>query len=502
MEKPEVQTISVVEEKEIVKNINVDYKTNLPSLEINKILNVCTSIFNVKAERKDDKIVYEGKVFFQTIYIDNNGNLKKSEAGQSFSGEEEYNASCESCEVFVRAEEVKTEFDASGIKVGINTILKLILKIKEVQQNSLIKGCQDLVVKKLEVPIVKVLDCKTITYPVEEDFEVNYQIKEVLSQNCTAHITSVQCGVNCVIVDGEISFCALLLQNDENSSIIREEKNIPFRVELESQPSMPAYYSDATAVIRSFKTDVAVDGENNKSTFTVLVNLDFSFEVKAEERCDVAIDCFCKDKELSLNYGKYTYQTTCPVRVMEENLVLKAPINAELVLDARCVAVYNSQVEIAEVQTKGKGLEISGVYSVVGIFYSLEEGYLPVKLETPFSYVLDVNLPQGADIEVMASAKNDNIKMISLKESEISTTIVTTIRCKTKEEFSIIENVEEAGDKKVETSAISVYIGLKGEDLWSLAKRLNVTEGELLSANEELKFPLTGKERIVVYRQK
>ena len=51
-------------------------------------------------------------------------------------------------------------------------------------------------------------------------------------------------------------------------------------------------------------------------------------------------------------------------------------------------------------------------------------------------------------------------------------------------------------------AAISVYIPLEGEGLFSLAKRLNVSPESLVNTNRELNFPLSGKERIVIYRQK
>ena len=43
---------------------------------------------------------------------------------------------------------------------------------------------------------------------------------------------------------------------------------------------------------------------------------------------------------------------------------------------------------------------------------------------------------------------------------------------------------------------------LENEDLWGLAKRLGQYPEALLETNPDLQFPLTGKERIVVYRQK
>jgi hypothetical protein len=51
-------------------------------------------------------------------------------------------------------------------------------------------------------------------------------------------------------------------------------------------------------------------------------------------------------------------------------------------------------------------------------------------------------------------------------------------------------------------NAFSVYIPYKGEDLWSISKRIGISPDEVVACNPELDFPLTGDERILVYRQK
>jgi chorismate mutase len=64
-----------------------------------------------------------------------------------------------------------------------------------------------------------------------------------------------------------------------------------------------------------------------------------------------------------------------------------------------------------------------------------------------------------------------------------------------------LEIVKEVGEKKKQTSAISVYIANCGEELWDLSKRLSVSPEVLSANNKDLEFPLSGKERIVIYRQ-
>ena len=81
-------------------------------------------------------------------------------------------------------------------------------------------------------------------------------------------------------------------------------------------------------------------------------------------------------------------------------------------------------------------------------------------------------------------------------ESELFFTVYPSKKCSHK----VIKNVSVLEEKVINDSAITVYIAQEGDELWSLAKRLNVCPEQLIETNSELQFPLTGKERIVVYR--
>jgi hypothetical protein len=46
-----------------------------------------------------------------------------------------------------------------------------------------------------------------------------------------------------------------------------------------------------------------------------------------------------------------------------------------------------------------------------------------------------------------------------------------------------------------------VFIPTAGDLLWDVAKSLGVSEEEVLKTNPDLQFPLSGEERIVIYRE-
>ena len=59
------------------------------------------------------------------------------------------------------------------------------------------------------------------------------------------------------------------------------------------------------------------------------------------------------------------------------------------------------------------------------------------------------------------------------------------------------------GEAELESEcAVSVYVPTAGDTLWDTAKKLGKTPEQVQAANPGLTFPLSGGERIVVYRKK
>ena len=85
---------------------------------------------------------------------------------------------------------------------------------------------------------------------------------------------------------------------------------------------------------------------------------------------------------------------------------------------------------------------------------------------------------------------------------ELEGEVYLTVYPREKSNLCFIKDVKILGEKQENPCAISVYLASAGEECFSLAKRLNVCPDTLMQTNKDLQFPLSGKERIVVYRQK
>ena len=124
------------------------------------------------------------------------------------------------------------------------------------------------------------------------------------------------------------------------------------------------------------------------------------------------------------------------------------------------------------------------------------------KLESPFEASTQIAGVCDYDYTVRALAGMARVRLLSDTQIEISAKLSFTVYPFEKCNVSLIKEVKSLGAKPIEKHAISVYIPCEGEELWSLAKRLNVCPEVLCETNKDLQFPLTGKERILIYRQK
>ncbi len=478
---------------EFSEKLRLESKTDILVDEVEKFLSVNAFITLIEKDVADGKIKYGGNVIYQAFYVDKDGALKKYECGSEYVGVITDDKITAGCSVSMSARTLKADADLSGLKVSFSTVAEITATLYSVQESQALCGGEGLIIDKKETTVIKSLGIKNGAYPVEEEFSLDYPVAEVLSNGVTAIVTNSQCGVGCVIVDGEVLYKALILSDGE---IKKEERTVPYRLEVEYEEAMPAMQAQAICSVKNFKTDVEVDGEKSKVNLTVTLN--FEAEVFAEETLTVACDAFDIKENLEVITATTSVREPCENRYYCNSVSGRANIN-ELPADVRLVAVTNEKAEVTAV-LYGEA-RVEGVISCVCIFKDGDGKLFTNFVETPFSVALEGLCVQDNGLTVSVKARKVTVKIISLTEVELDGEVCVNAYPRETQSIVYIKEVKPCGQKQVDDCAISVYIPFEGEELWSLAKRLNVCPEELVATNKELQFPLTGKERIVIYRQ-
>lgn len=487
--------------KNFFDQIKIDCKTEVDAQNILSVLNVSSWAFISEYKCENGQINYGGKANFYISFTDIENKLKKCECAVEFKGNIKDDCILENDKLIIDGIVEKCSFDLTGAFLSVEGYVSVKAEVNSFTQANALVGGENLVVDEREFSFLKTSGIRKTTYPLEEEFILNYPVLEVLNHRADAIITAVQCGVGCIIVDGEVLFKAIMLQKNDNNDIIKESFTLPFRVEIECEECMPSMQSIARVKERAFKVDITVDTEKNQSTMRVNVNLVFQGEAFYFENILLAQDIFSTQKEIELSHSNIDYSVVKEMKYCSLNIVNRVGLE-ENAQDCMLLSTFNEQCEVLKIEKESEGAKISGAITLTLILKDNQGKVFTSRIETPFEREVDLEFDNNLDISQIARVKKCKARIISKEEIEVDCDLYFTFYPEEKNQIRVIDSVKIVGDKEMPTSAISVYIPTSGEELWSLAKKLNICPTALIETNKELQFPLNGNERIVVYRQK
>lgn len=497
---PIFQDIQLSQKRNNLKeHVKVECKTDLPKDGVSKILNVTARSVVTSSEVLDDRINYEGRATFFICYQTDDAEISKIECGSEFKGTIKTQDQGD-CKAIVFSCVEKTETDFSGGRLCVSGYVALDVHLTECKRVSALTGGNDLITDCSEMEILKGYGVRETVFPVSQDFEVNYRIEDVLSQRADTVITSVQCGVGSIIVDGEILVSAILLQSREKKDIIRENKIMPFRAEIECEDAMPSMCATAFAKEKFFKTDISVDQERGKSLISASATLILSGEVYGAENLSIVADVFSINDNLIVEKDECAFVKPCDVRSESKEICITA-VTDSLPVGTSLIDCIGEKAEVLNVECVADGLLITGSLGVTIFFKDADGKVFARKSESPFETTISCACDRDCEYTVKAFAVKSGIRLVSDTQTEIRAMAYFTVYPFEKCNVQMVKAIKSVGEKPKPTHALSVYIPCEGEELWSLAKRLNVRPDDLINANKELQFPLSGKERIVVFRQ-
>ncbi len=485
---------------EVAHQVKVDCKSNIASEEIANILVVSPFVCVDSHEILDAKVKFDGKINFYITYIDKEGNIKKCECGAEFSGDTDMGDNFADSKAKLSVCVQKVEYDLNGIYLTLTAILSAVVKPTKMIEKSALIGGEDLYTNQCEFCSMQNLGKRTGAYSIEEEFDLNYPVEEVLYHKAQAVITATQCGVGSIIVDGEVFLSLVLLQKNEKKDIIKETRHLPFRMEIESEEAMPNMLATASVKEKSFKTDVGVDEENGSSVVVAHISLMFEGEAYNQVNKMVVQDVFSTQREIEII--KEDCEQTYPLESRNYSFEVSGMAGiGELPIGATAPVICMESINILESKATLKGLCVTATYSG-SIYFKDGDKVISRKFEMPFEKEFVGEFDENTILECEAKAFKGQAKIVSSTEVDIDGEVYLSLSLFKKCQTKLVSDIKLLEEKQENNSAISVYLAIKDEEQFSLAKRLNVCPEKLIETNQDLQFPLTGNERIVVYRQK
>lgn len=482
---------------DLTSNINltsknaVELKLNITEEEANSVINsnarACLDYVNALK----NEVRYGGKVYFN--FITNVGELKKCEAGVEFSYKVDVNGVEE-------GDVVNSKLYVENVKVsvinGIATATCALVFDASVEKTSELEY-----LKSIDGANCKREDCvnsvrlasEDKSFTVEEEFDLNYPIDDVISHIENVKIISALCGIGSVVVSGEIELNTINLQGEEKL-LTSEIRVIPFRLEHEISKAMPDLISVCNLKLKDSNLKIVVDKNKNKSTVFIKAELSLKTCLYENLSTQRLVDAYFVDRELSFEKCSKKLVKRYGQKCIEYNL--NSVVDAKFDKNTLLIAPAFAKIEQIEVKNCNNESIFQGVIELSVLKKDEAFGVESYLLPFEFSEKTDCNSTEICDFTVtnVELSRQDKGLLVKLN-------INIFVELKDVLQTQFIQKALEGDEKVVNTSAISVCIPNKGDSLWELSKSLGVSENDILKTNPELEFPLTGEERVVVYRE-
>lgn len=488
---PEYKGVDLYGHKSYVKTVTAE--CSLPSGEIKKVLAVNCSLMPIGEEIHSDHIQTNARASFYISFENPENGLSKTECGLEFSTRIE--TDCQVSKIVgvkYSCGEISVKENDNGVKTAYSEVNVEVLVLTCSSVN-LLSGGENVLCKKNQEYLTSFVGYGETTDSVQEEFRVGYRVLDVLSRSESAVVTEVQCGVNEVIVDGNVFLRLLLLQNDEKNAIICEERKIPFRTEIRIDGVSPDM--NAVAFVEFVRTVVkaVVDEDKNYTDLTADIDVGVRAYATVKKEIAVSTDAYSPINEVSVS--KSEYNSACPVGCF--SLTEKVYANSGFTPTAGQDILFIAAEKIESVNLNDNG-EVSGIISATAVIRA-ENGYYSTPLNAAFSFNADLGGREKSNL-IICGVCLQSFSFRPRAETELEAIVSVQFTEYVKESFSAVEEIFVGNEKQKQSGAVSVYIAKEGDTEWDVCKQLGVSSENIAEYNENVTYPLKGNERIIVYR--
>ena len=428
---------------------------------------------------------YGGKVLFSVICEDAEGQLHRIERGAEFSHAIEDPSLAPSHEGNLRLFVAKTSVRRENGSVYATAIVSAAVEIFAPSELRYLADT-DAICRKEEIAASRFVFCSG-TIEAEDEFETDY-LNDVLSHAEQILVERAECGGGFVTVEGKINLLISALREEGLTSF---ERLVPFRAELPCAAAAQKVPARVDAALRSAKISANTDEEKGKTSLLAEFTVEFSGGVWERSYFPAVTDAFSESCELTCL--REERELSVPVRQIALTERVSGTCACTVALD------FSSSVQTivsAEAKGRAEGGKIEGTIAAKAIVADKDGFRKGAEFTLPFSF----DAKEAGEVSLLACGLK--ISQRREGEAEAEATLKGVVTVSGKERSERIVDCCEGEAYEPNAAAISVYLPCAGDGLWETAKRLRQSPQEVERCNPELTYPLTGKERIVIYRRK
>lgn len=460
--------------------------------EIVDLIAVCPQVSLISCDVSSGRINYSGKLIYSIVYVDEEGKLCRMQKGAEFSHytDDERFAPAQYCLCNLTCE--RTQIRREGSSFVISAIIGARISVFARGERDLITSCESVFLKTESKELYSAVTFSGES-EVEDDFEAD-SVVDILIPCAHALVTNAECGAGEITVSGEI-YISLFAMRKQTPVCL--DRVVSFKSSIPCEDSKLGAVPDVHAEICDLNVTATVNEERGKCNVNFIGSLAFIGVFYDKSEATFATDAFSCDNKLELQKNQEETRFLIESKVYSERVSGRAASKSKLDFACNFLAAALPKAEYNFVSASGA---VEGAVTAV-LLYEQNGELKSTEVNLPFAVKLN-SLGEGQSINADIAVCGVSIKQPDEGEIEAEAVLKICAHVYANVTAEYICDIEE-GDALPECdSAISVFLPAAGDGLWEISKKLSRPPKDVQECNPELKYPLSGKERILVYRPK
>ena len=278
----------------------------------------------------------------------------------------------------------------------------------------------------------------------------------------------------------------LLIKNAEESAY-REQKRIPFNLNLTVPDGYDAELAAPTVTIPSLRT--TVNPTENGSEIVVNLIAEASAVCDGNSPVSFVADAYLTDADTENEYTDLTYTELLLRARTTDTLSFDFPRDSEDVAAIRELVLVDAQPRVQEIKREDGRVAVSGDMRISGIVSTAgEEGitYAPIRLDSPFSLSIPANLPCEAN-ERFELSLTPHAPRTTLSPDRLTVSLPVTASLVVTADRTVRVlascNAVEGSTVERDSSTVTVCYPTDTDTLFDIAKRYRTTTERIAVTN-------------------
>jgi hypothetical protein len=337
------------------------------------------------------------------------------------------------------------------------------------------------------------------SFTVSEEKEDREKPGRVLLSECGALITGVTAGADSVLCEG-VLITTVTAETGDNGV-----RTLIFPTDFREEISCPgaALGDNAEAEASVVSCGVSIAETDDGALFKIDADIRVRAATYSREEREIVTDAFSLSHDLDITGESFNTVNLTFGKTYNEKIDGSAALGADMPYIDGVLAVCAGRLNIVKAVCGDGEIKLEGLLNCSVIYWNREtDGKNSVQVEIPYSLSLpakDVTpahtvSARGVITDLSARGKRGT-------EVDVNAAVRFRVHAFRAETGYCVKDIALGAERSGDYSAIAVHVARPGESLWDVAKSLCTTPELILKFNPELKVPIVGNERILVYRQ-